>query len=282
MDTQTWRPVTEAGTRFAEVVAADPGGTLLALDFDGTLAHLVPDPEDSRMHDGAAAALAELGERVSQLAVITGRGVEAVRRLGELDSRPGLGRLVVLGQYGVERYDAATGRIEQPEAPQAVLAAKRELVSLLAELAAAGGGIAGVHLEDKGRAIGVHTRRAEDPYGALDLLEPRVRQIGQRHGLHAEPGKLVIELRASGKTKGDALRDLVAELRPRVVAMVGDDLGDLPAFELLHELRDEGIECCAVVSSSDEQPALVEVADVICDGPDGVADWLHDLAGRLE
>ena len=277
----TWHASTQAGTDFPDQVTAAPRRTLLALDFDGTLANLVPDPEDSRMHDAAADALGKLGGRLGQIAIITGRGVEAVRRLGELDGRPGLERVLVLGQYGVERYDAATGELHAPETPGAVVAAKRELVALLADHAARGSGVAGVHLEDKGRAIGVHTRRADDPVGALRLLDPEIRRIGERHGLHAEPGKLVLELRASNKTKGDALRDLVEEFRPTAVAMVGDDLGDLPAFELLPELRAAGIDCCAVVSSSEEQRALVEVADVICDGPDGVADWLEELARRL-
>ncbi|TRY19487.1 trehalose-phosphatase [Tessaracoccus rhinocerotis] len=278
----TWHPVTEAGGEFADLAAAEPDKVLLALDFDGTLAHLVPDPEDSRMHAGSAAALAQLGDRLGQVAIITGRAVDAVRRLGELEGRPGLGRLVVLGQYGVERWDAATGELREPEVGGAVAAAKRELVELLAELAAAGHPVAGVHLEDKqGRAIGVHTRRAEDPEAALALLDEGVRGIGERHGLHAEPGRLVIELRSSTRSKGDALADLVAEFSPGLVAMVGDDLGDLPAFELLPRLRERGIACCAVVSSSQEQPALTEVADVVCDGPDGVADWLTELARRV-
>lgn len=282
MASTTWRSVTEAGRSFLEHAAAEPDKVLLALDFDGTLAHLVPDPEDSRMHDGSAAALARLGGRLGQVAIITGRAVEAVRRLGELEGRPGLERLVVLGQYGVERWDAATGEASTPEADGAVGAAKRDLVALLAEFAAAGQPVGGVHLEDKqGRALGVHTRRADDPEAALVLLDPEVRRIGERHGLHAEPGRMVVELRASTRTKGDALEQLVSEFSPGMVVMVGDDLGDLPAFHLLPELRERGLACCAVVSSSQEQPALAEVADVVCDGPDGVADWLTELARRV-
>ncbi len=272
---------TERGRRFADAVAADPGSTLLALDFDGTLAAIVEDPEDSRLHQGAATALAELGSSLGRLAIITGRAVEAVRRLGELDSRRGLERLVVLGQYGVERYDVATGEVRSPDMPPGVAAAKRDVVALLAELAGAGKPVAGVYLEDKGRAIGVHTRRAEDPQGAFDALSAPVADIARRRDLHVEPGRMVLELRAAGATKADALRELVDEQRPRMVAMVGDDLGDLPAFELLQDLESERISCCAVVSASEEQDALLALADVVCDGPDGVAAWLQDLAGRL-
>lgn len=276
-----WRPVTDAGRAFSDAVAAAPASTLLALDFDGTLAPMVPNPEDSRFHDGSAVALARLGGRLGQVAIITGRGVEKVRELGALDGREGLDRIIVLGQYGVERYDAASGRLQLPEAGDGVAAAKRDLVALLARLAGEGHTVGGVHLEDKGRAIGVHTRRADDPYGSYQLLGPLVREIGDRRGLHTEPGRSVIELRASTLTKGDALRTLVDEVGARVVAMVGDDLGDLPAFQLLAELRAEGITCCAVVSASKEQPQLAELADVVCAGPDGVAAWLAALAERI-
>lgn len=281
MDDALWRPVTDAGRGFLDVAGQTPGSTLLALDFDGTLAAIVPDPQDSRFHDGAAAALARLGG-LGQIAIITGRGVETVRRLGELDGRPGLDRLVVLGQYGVERFDAASGFVDIPGAGDGIPAAKRALVALLAELAAGGHPVGGVHLEDKGRAIGVHTRRADDPQTAFRLLAPRVVEIGERHGLHVEPGRSVIELRTSTLTKGDALRALVDETGATVVAMVGDDLGDLPAFELLAEFRAEGRTCCAVVSSSEEQPQLAELADVVCDGPDGVAAWLEALAEGVD
>lgn len=276
-----WKPVTEAGAAFIDAVAAAPAETLLALDFDGTLAPMVPNPEDSRMHDGSAVALGRLGARVGQLAIITGRGVEKVRSLGALDGRPGLERIVVLGQYGVERYDAASGQIHLPEAGDGVAAAKRDLVGLLAELAAQGQPVAGVHLEDKGRAIGVHTRRADQPEEAFEVLGPLVAAVGERRGLHVEPGRSVIELRTSTLTKGDALRTLVAETGATVVAMIGDDLGDLPAFQLLEQLRDEGITTCAVVSASEEQPVLADVADVICAGPDGVAAWLKAVAERI-
>lgn len=277
-----WSPVTEAGAAFLESVRSVPDETLLALDFDGTLAPIVDDPERSAMHEGSAAALARLGHLVSQVAIVTGRPVDTVRRLGRLDELAGLDNLVVLGQYGVERYDAASGRVESHPVLAGIGPARRDLTELLARLAAEGRDVAGVHLEDKGIAVAVHTRRAADPDGALALLRPEVDGIAARHGLTVEPGRAVIEVRASSRTKGDALLDLVKELRASVVAMVGDDLGDLPAFEALATLRSRGLTTCAVVSSSDEQPDLAALADVICDGPDGVAQWLTELADGLE
>lgn len=281
MTDPTWRCVTEEGSRFAAAAAADPKGLLLACDFDGTLSPVVDDPESAEMLPAAAEALSDLVPRVGKFAIITGRGVAAVRRLGKIDERPALASATILGQYGVERFDGETGAVRNPPPPAGVAAAKRDLVSLLAELAAAGQSVAGVYVEDKQRALGVHTRRCDEPVRAFELLQPLVAEIGVRHDLQVEPGKLVIELRSASLSKADALTELVDEYQPTSVVMIGDDLGDLPAFRLLPELRERGIVSCGVVSASQEQPALLEYADVLCDGPVGVADWLSQLASEL-
>ncbi|MDO4784873.1 MAG: trehalose-phosphatase [Propionibacteriaceae bacterium] len=274
-----WQACTGEGEAFLDSVAADPGGTLLAMDFDGTLAPIVDDPESSRMHEGAAAALARLGSALGKIAIITGREVSAVRRLGCLDERAGLERVSVLGQYGVERYDADTGAMRMPPQPD-LARVERDLGELISGLGGLG---RGVRLEHKGRAIGVHTRLAADPARAVELLTGPVTELAARHGLRVEPGKFVLELRSSTMSKGDALNELVTELRPTRVAMLGDDHGDRPAFELLPRLRGDGLVCCAVFSGSDESPdSLAELADVACDGPDGVAAWLSALADALE
>ena len=59
---------------------------------------------------------------------------------------------------------------------------------------------------------------------------------------------------------------------------VGDDLGDLPAFDAVDELRDAGIPGVLVCSSSDEGPEqLRRRADVVVDGPQGVVALLRTL-----
>ncbi|MFT3889847.1 MAG: trehalose-phosphatase [Arachnia sp.] len=272
----SYQPRTERAAEFADAVAARPGDVLLAMDFDGTLSPIVPNPEDSRMLPAAAEALAALGPVVGTVAILTGRGVATVRELGRLDRRPGLERVVVLGQYGAERWDAATGEETPPEVPAAIAAARPEIEALLTDQV-----FDGVRLEDKGRALGVHARPAAQPGAAYAALAGPLRQIAERHGLVLEPGRSVLELRASSLTKGDALRALVAERGATVVAMCGDDLGDLPAFDALDALRADGIVTCAVVSASAEQPALADRADVLCTGPEGVAAWLTALAHTL-
>ena len=94
-------------------------------------------------------------------------------------------------------------------------------------------------------------------------------------------GRQVIELRAPGIDKGDAVRALVERLGARQVIFAGDDLGDLPAFTAVEELRDAGMGGLLICSASAEQDALVARADIVLDGPDAVADWLEALADEF-
>ena len=105
------QPRTPAGVRALQAIIASPGDTVVGLDFDGTLAPIVDDPEQAYADRAAVRALGRLGERVRAVVVITGRPVRTAVRLGGFDSVPGLGGMVVLGQYGVERWNADGERL---------------------------------------------------------------------------------------------------------------------------------------------------------------------------
>lgn len=276
----SWRAMTPVGAQALTTLAADPAGTLLVSDFDGTLAPIVPNPADSRLDPRSRDAFAALARRVAQVAVVTGREAQVARRLGAFEQVEGFESLVLLGQYGLEEWDASTGEVRVPEAPQSVREALAELADLLADP-----GLpdfcAGAHLEDKGRAIGVHTRRAADPAACLSWLQAPLAEVANRHGLVLEPGRNVVELRSSSVNKGDAIRALVERFSPRVVVMMGDDLGDLAAFEAVQSLAEQGITGIRVVAGSAEQPTVAEQADVLCGAPPGVAAWMEDVLAAL-
>lgn len=266
---------TDQGARAVAAMVADPGLCLLALDFDGVLAPIVPDPEQAYALPAAIAALSRLGG-VLPLAVITGRPARTAVRLGGLDRTEGLERLVLLGQYGVERWDADTDVYSEPPEPPEVRQLAGELPEMLSGL-----GLTDAFIEDKGRAVAVHTRRTADPAAALAAVTDPLTRRATELGLHLEPGRNVLEVRSAGQDKGMALRALVAEKHARAVAYAGDDLGDLPAFEAVQSLRTEGIAGLTIASVSNEQQALSERADVVRDGPEGVAEWLTGLAELL-
>ncbi|WP_424855017.1 trehalose-phosphatase [Streptomyces sp. SAI-170] len=270
-------PVTEAGRVGLDALLARPGKAVIALDFDGTLAPIVPDPDQARAHPDAAPALARLAPRVASVAVITGRPAGVAVRYGGFAGVAGLEHLVVLGHYGAERWDAASGGVSAPAPHPGVAAVRAELPGVLDGV----GAWQGTWVEEKGRAVAVHTRRAEDPQAAFEMLREPLGALAARHGLIVEPGRMVLELRPPGMDKGVALEEWVRSVGAECVVYAGDDLGDLPAFAAVSKLRADGIPGLLVCSGSDEVAELRERADVVVDGPSGVVQLLSALASRL-
>ncbi|WP_432138831.1 MULTISPECIES: trehalose-phosphatase [unclassified Streptomyces] len=269
-------PRTPAGRDALETILRKPGETLVALDFDGTLAPIVEDPERARAHADAVPALAALAPRVASVAVVTGRPAEVAVRYGGFAGVSGLDHLAVLGHYGAERWDARTGEVSAPEPHPGVAAARAELPGLLER-----SGRSGLWVEEKGRAVAVHTRRAADPQGAFEALRGPLDALAARHGLVLEPGRMVLELRPPGMDKGVALTAYVRETGARAVLYAGDDLGDLPAFAAVEELRAEGVPGLLVCSGSAEVTELAGRADLVVPGPEGVVRLLRALAAQL-
>jgi hypothetical protein len=79
--------------------------------------------------------------------------------------------------------------------------------------------------------------------------------------------------------KGDAVRRVVNESGARAVVVIGDDLGDLPAFAAVTQLVTQGHHGLRVaVRSAEAPPQLLAEADLIVDGPSGVLEFLRRLA----
>lgn len=237
---------------------------VIALDYDGTLAPIVDRPAEAVPAPGALEVLVALAPRVRALALVTGRPADVVVELAGLVDVPGL---VVLGQYGAQLWSAA-GLTTPPPLP-GVAVARAALPELLATEQA--------ELEDKGISLVVHTRRCADPAGALTRLAAPVRRIALDAGLEAHAGRFVLELRPPGFDKRRALLSVCDPL-PGAVLFAGDDLGDLPAFDAVEQLRAAGAVGVTVCSGSDEGPAaLRERADLVVDGPAGVVELLRSL-----
>ncbi|MFE0549917.1 trehalose-phosphatase [Streptomyces pilosus] len=271
-------PATRAGREGLEALLSHPGKALIGLDFDGTLAPIVPDPEQARAHPGAVPALAALAPKVAAVAVVTGRPAGVAVRNGGFAGVPGLEHLVVLGHYGAERWDAVTGTVTAPAPHPGVATARAELPGLLDRF----GAWQGTWIEEKGgRAVAVHTRRAADPQAAFEALREPLTDLATRHGLVVEPGRLVLELRPPGMDKGVALLEYAREIGAGSVLYAGDDLGDLAAFTAVDKLRATGTPGLLVCSGSEEVTELRERADLITDGPSGVVHLLRTLADRM-
>jgi trehalose 6-phosphate phosphatase len=264
---------TPAGATALSAIAERAAGAVIALDFDGTLAPIVDDPSAARAHPDAPGALARLAPLVNAVAIITGRPAAVAVDYGGFAQVDGL---IVLGQYGAERWES--GVLHAFEPPPGVAEVRAKLPQVLE----AAGAPDGTSIEDKGNALAVHTRRTAEPQVAIDRLRGILAALAERTGLTVEPGRYVLELRPPGTDKGAALRAFVAERSATAVLYAGDDLGDLAAYDAVDDLRARGIAGVTVCSSSDEVTALAERADVVVDGPAGVVRLLADLAAALQ
>jgi trehalose 6-phosphate phosphatase len=257
----------------AELVAAllpHVDESLIALDFDGTLAPIVIDPMSSRPAPGALDALAALSRRGARVAVITGRDARTVLQLGRLDAVPGI---IVAGLYGAESW--ASGEFDTLPTPDSMAALRQRLPALIEQHTSD----EAVWVEDKRLSLVVHARGAADPATALESVRPAVEELAAELGVEVHAGRGILELRLPGYDKGGVLRRLATEHDPAAVLFAGDDLGDLPAFHTVRELRAEGRPAWSVAAGSADVPEVAAAADVRVDGPEGVVELLRGLAG---
>jgi trehalose 6-phosphate phosphatase len=235
----------------------DPSHGGLFVDFDGTLAAIVEDPASSRPLPGIAAALAQMADRLAIVGVVSGRPVEFLTPFFAPS-------IHLAGLYGLET------RVGEEHAEHPAADTWRDVIARLASDAIARGP-AGMRVESKGLSLTLHYRGA--PH-----LEHDVRAWAEQHGaaagLSVRPAKMSYELHPPIEIdKGTTLLAWADGLRS--VAFIGDDLGDLPAFDALDTLAARGVVATRVgVRTTETAPELLRRADVIVDGPPGVADLL--------
>lgn len=240
-------------------------GALIATDFDGTLAPLVADPQDSRPVPGTVEALSSLTRRGARIAVITGRDARTVVRLGGLDAVPGL---VVAGLYGIETWIG--GALTTPDEPPALEELRRRLPAVVDGIDAQ------AWMEDKRLSLVVHARRAADPAATLARLREPVQHLADEFGLEIHPGSGVLELRLPGHDKAAALDELAGGTG--AVLFLGDDLGDIPAFARIRALRADGRPAWSVGVLASGADGVTDAVDVTVADPAAALALLRRLA----
>jgi trehalose 6-phosphate phosphatase len=228
------------------------------LDLDGTLAPIVARPELARILPGIGPMLTRIATRLEVVAVISGRPSEQVRDLVDMDG------VLIVGTHGLEG--------ERPMATE-----------VLEEIEAAAAAV-GAWVEPKGAAAAVHFRALEDPDAAEAGSSDPLAVIAATHDLEIVPGKRILELTPAGRPrKGGAVERIAREHGLEGVLFAGDDVGDLDAFAALERLRAQGQWTCGVVARGHDTPPEVEAAaDVVVDGPRGMAALLAAIADELD
>lgn len=193
---------------------------LLMLDFDGTLAPIVPRPSDARIPDAALPTLRNLqaNPRVN-LAIVSGRGARDVRALA------GLANVHYFGSHGRERIRPGSGDVELNSASlPRVRACCRRLAEELSH-------VEGFHVEDKGTAAAAHFRNVDTRH--WHHVERAVREAAAIGSLNVSQGKRVFDITPNdGVDKGTAALELLGELGGLPIYF-GDDTTDETAFAAL-------------------------------------------------
>jgi trehalose 6-phosphate phosphatase len=193
------------------------------LDIDGTLLEYAARPQEVKVETGLLELLDRLRAAAGgAIALVSGRSVEDI---------DGLFAPLVLpaaGQHGTERRTAA-GAVRRHAPPIEKLGrAAADLVRLTAAHS-------GLVLENKGMTLALHYRLAP----ALRVLaerEMRAVAAGLGDAFELQTGKFVMEIKPSGKDKGSAIAEFIAEapFARRRPVFIGDDLTDEPGFEVVN------------------------------------------------
>jgi trehalose 6-phosphate phosphatase len=184
---------------------------LLAFDFDGTLAPIVPEPNDARMRPRTRALLARVCE-LYPCAVVSGRS----RR----DLRPRLGGALfraVVGNHGLEPWAGSEVYVRRVQ---------RWLPGLREALA----DFKGVVIEDKFYSVAVHYRHSRQKRKARAAIFEAAAAIGT---VRVIGGHQVVNLLPEGAPhKGIAVRSIRDRLGCDTVFFIGDDETDEDVFGL--------------------------------------------------
>jgi len=210
---------------------------LLILDYDGTLAPFRVERMEAVPLPGVSAAIKKIMEMTATtVAIVSGRPISELDQLApELTSE-----VVVTGSHGWERR-GPTGALHVAERPpeiEGTLDKSRTVAKLSIERMLGNPGKK--RLERKAASVAVHTRGLEDA-----LAERLLKEIKNEWGNILAAGTEImefnggLEIRAKGRDKGAAVRDLL-DMYPEtdLPVYIGDDLTDEDAFR---ELSGKGV-----------------------------------------
>jgi trehalose 6-phosphate phosphatase len=228
-------------------LAAEPGRAAVLVDVDGTLAPIVPRPEDAEVPEDTRAELRRLADRYALVACISGRTSQDARRIVGVDG------LVYVGEHGLElapaaedwrdRVDAFANGVEWPA-------------------------------ERKRLTVSFHWRTAPDPAAAEEELR-RVAEQAAAAGLRARFGRKVLEIRPPlDANKGTAVRHLLEERALQRALYAGDDATDVDAFRAL-----DGLEVAVriAISSTEAPSELATAADLVLGSTGALLELLRRL-----
>lgn len=194
------------------------GSTLLAFDFDGTLAPIRNDPAEVRMSRGAAELLIEAsGMQGVVVAIVSGRDAD------DIVARADVPDVYLVGSHGLEIR--APGGVVVRDAPPFETTVDPSLAVAIDE--------SGMRVERKKHAVALHWRGLD--VSTVVPITDRFRQWAREADLDLIEGRCVVEARMPGGGKEEALRWLASAIGASRVIYAGDDVTDFGALRFAAE-----------------------------------------------
>ena len=195
--------------------------TALFLDFDGTLVALASQPELVVVSPGLTSILAALFRQLNgALALVSGR------RLLDLDGFLAPLLLPTAGEHGAQRRTSDGLLVSAP--PADLRQVQQAAQGLLQRHP-------GLKLEQKNLALSLHYRHAPELENLC--LQVMREAVARSTGLELMQGKLVIDVKPQGFSKGTAIAAFMTEapFAGRTPLFAGDDVTDESGFaQVLH------------------------------------------------
>jgi trehalose 6-phosphate phosphatase len=203
---------------------ADTEHLLVALDFDGTLAPFVDNPDESRAIPEARDAVAMLLDvSHTTVAFVSGRAVDSLQSASEAPD----GVLLVGSHGGEYRFDGVDTHPPLSDEDSARVA---RLSDVLVPVSSAH---PGTWIEAKPAGFALHTRSLSSDAEQLAKDAARAAVHDADLPVTVRDGKDVIEFSILSVTKGDALRHLRNYTGATAVLYAGDDVTDEDGFDAL-------------------------------------------------
>jgi trehalose 6-phosphate phosphatase len=197
---------------------------LVALDFDGTLAPEVDDPEHARaLPEAREAVLRLLAMPNTRVALVSGRALASLERVADLPDSA-----LLVGSHGIEI------RLDSPALQVTLDTAEIRQVGVLnTVLGEVADSVDHVWLEPKPAGFALHTRLATDHNSRVAHLVARSEATAEVSELTIREGKNVLEFSVRSTTKGEAVEHLRRYTEADAVFYAGDDVTDEDAFAAL-------------------------------------------------
>jgi trehalose 6-phosphate phosphatase len=198
---------------------------------------------------------------------LTGGAVALVsgRTINDIDIIFSPLQLAAIGVHGAEMRPGGEVEMHARVAPLGK-ALKRSLAAVAAELGP------GILVEDKNYSLALHYRGVPEKGAALLAAVGEICSHAPEHTIEILPGKLVIDVKPVGITKGNAVTELMQcpPFLGRRPIFIGDDTTDVPVFGVIPQFGGRAYSVGGIIADVDGH----------FDTPENVRSWLARMAGE--